>query len=306
LNKGYLEVETPMLQTIAGGAIAKPFITHHNTLDMDLYLRIAPELFLKRLIVGGLSEKVFELNRCFRNEGISTRHNPEFTTVEMYQAYADHNDMMDLTEEVIQNAAQAVFGTLKFTFQDQEIDFSGPWLRKPMTELIREKTQFDFNQLTDQEAHTAAKKLGLSVNDSDPWGKIVEIAFEHFVEKTLIQPTHVTQLPRDISPLAKADPQDPRLTERFETFVNTWEIANGFSELSDPLDQRARFEVQMSQKEAGNDEAHEMDEDFITALEYGFPPTGGLGIGIDRLVMLLTNSPSIRDVIAFPTMRQKA
>lgn len=305
-DRAFIEVETPMLHTIAGGALARPFVTHHNALDMDLFLRIAPELFLKRLIVGGLSERIFELNRCFRNEGISTRHNPEFTTIEIYEAYADFNDMMDLTEYIVETAAKAVFGKLEFDFQETTLNFKGPWLRKSMTELVFEQTKVDFlTTHTQEEALNAATGLGLKVSPKDSWGKIVEAAFEHFVEKTLIQPTHVTELPRDISPLAKAHPTDSRLTERFETYVNTWEIANGFSELSDPIDQKERFLSQMSDRESGNDEAHEMDEDFIIALEQGLPPTGGLGIGIDRLVMLLTNSPSIRDVIAFPTMKAK-
>jgi len=305
-DRSFIEVETPMLHTIAGGALARPFVTHHNALDMDLYLRIAPELFLKRLIVGGLSEKIFELNRCFRNEGISTRHNPEFTTIEIYEAYADFNDMMDLTEYIVESAAQSVFGKLEFDFQGTLLNFKGPWKRKSMTALIFEQTNVDFlTTHTQEEALKAATGLGLKVSPKDSWGKIVEAAFEHFVEKTLIQPTHVTELPRDISPLAKAHPTDPRLTERFETFVNTWEIANGFSELSDPIDQKDRFLSQVNDRASGNDEAHEMDEDFIIALEQGLPPTGGLGIGIDRLVMLLTNSPSIRDVIAFPTMKAK-
>ncbi|MBX9696857.1 MAG: lysine--tRNA ligase [Alphaproteobacteria bacterium] len=305
-DRSYVEVETPMLHTIAGGAIARPFVTHHNALDMNLFLRIAPELFLKRLIVGGLSEKIFELNRCFRNEGISTRHNPEFTTIEIYEAYADFVDMMDLTEYIVQTAAKTVFGTLSFNFQGTDLNFEGPWQRKSMTQLIFEQTQVDFLMCKDQsEALATAQKLGLKVNPKDSWGKIIEAAFEHFVEKTLIQPTHVTELPRDISPLAKAHPTDPRLTERFETYVNTWEIANGFSELSDPIDQRERFLAQVNNRDAGDDEAHQMDEDFVIALEQGLPPTGGLGIGIDRLVMLLTDSPSIRDVIAFPTMKNK-
>ena len=305
-DRAYVEVETPMLHTIAGGALARPFVTHHNALDMSLYLRIAPELFLKRLIVGGLSEKIFELNRCFRNEGISTRHNPEFTTIEIYEAYADYIDMMDLTEYIVETVATRVFGQLAFDFQGTVLNFKGPWQRKSMTQLIFEQSKVDFLTCKDQhEAYNAAVHLGLKVSGKDSWGKIVEAAFEHFVEKTLIQPTHVTELPRDISPLAKVHPTDPRLTERFETFVNGWEIANGFSELSDPIDQKDRFLAQVNDRDSGNDEAHQMDEDFILALEQGLPPTGGLGIGIDRLVMLLTNSPSIRDVIAFPTMKIK-
>lgn len=307
IEGGFLEVETPMLQTIAGGAIARPFVTFHNSLDMDLFLRIAPELFLKRLIVGGLSDKIFELNRCFRNEGISTRHNPEFTTVEIYQAYANDHIMMDLTESLVQGIAQRVFGTLAFEYQDKTIDFSGPWPRRSMVSLVKEATGIDFSQcLSAEEAIQAARGKNIPVDGKESWGKVVEKAFEHHVEKLLVQPTHVTELPRDISPLARQHPEDSRLTERFETFVNTWELANGFSELSDPIDQRERFAAQVSEREAGDDEAHAMDEDFITALEYGMPPTGGLGIGIDRLAMLLTNSASIRDVIAFPTMKHKA
>lgn len=305
-EQGFLEVETPMLHTIPGGAIAKPFTTHHNTLDMKLYLRIAPELFLKRLIVGGLSDKVFEMNRCFRNEGISPRHNPEFTSMELYQAYADYHDMMRLTEALFQYVAQRVFGTLKFTYGDKELDLGSPWRQKSMLELVREATGVNFDDFkTAQEAAAAAKKLGIFVKDTDSWGKVVETVFGEKVEHTLTQPTHVTDLPLDISPLAKVHRTNPRLTERFESYINCWEVANAFSELTDPVDQRERFESQVKDRESGDDEAHHMDHDFITALEYGLPPTGGLGIGIDRMVMLLTNAPSIRDVISFPTMKPK-
>ena len=305
-DKGYMEVETPMLHTIAGGASAKPFTTHHNTLDMDLFLRIAPELYLKRLVVGGLSEKVYEINRCFRNEGISTRHNPEFTTIELYEAYVDYNDMMDLTEEIFRNAAQLVIGKTKIQFGEQEIDYGAPWARKPMLELIQEQTGIDFLKIEDdKEARDAAKKIGVETGEHDSWGKVVEHVFADKVEQTLIQPTHVIDFPREISPLAKVHRNNPRLTERFETIINTWEVANAFSELTDPIDQKARFEDQMKERASGDDEAQAMDQDFVTALEYGLPPTGGLGIGIDRMVMLLTGSPSIRDVIAFPTMRHK-
>jgi lysyl-tRNA synthetase class 2 len=306
IEKGFLEVETPMLHTIPGGAAAKPFMTHHNALNMTMYLRIAPELFLKRLIVGGLSDKVFEINRNFRNEGISPRHNPEFTMLELYQAYADYRDMMRLTEDLFQYVAQRVFGTLKIAYGEKELDFSSPWCQKSMLQLVEEATGVNFDEFkTAKEAALAAKKLGIFVKDSDSWGKVVETVFGEKVEQTLTQPTHVTDLPLDISPLAKAHRTNPRLTERFETYINCWEVANAFSELTDPIDQRARFEAQVQNRESGDDEAHHMDHDFITALEYGLPPTGGLGIGIDRMVMLLTNAPSIRDVISFPTMKPK-
>lgn len=306
LERDFLEVETPMLQTIPGGATAKPFITHHNTLDMELYLRIAPELYLKRLIVGGLSEKVFEINRNFRNEGISTRHNPEFTMMELYQAYADYNDMMSLTEELVAYAAQKVLGTTTITYSGHQIDFKGPWTRKSMTALVQEATGIDFLEINDLEkAKLAAKSIGVAADHCHSWGKVIEFVFGEKVEHTLIQPTHVTDFPRDISPLAKQHRDDERLTERFETFINAWEVANAFSELTDPIDQKERFIAQVSEREAGDEEAQMMDQDFITALEYGMPPCGGLGIGIDRVVMLLTDSPSIRDVIAFPTMRKK-
>lgn len=306
LDKDFLEVETPMLQTIAGGAAAKPFITHHNTLDIDMYLRIAPELFLKRLIVGGISEKVFELNRNFRNEGISPKHNPEFTMVELYQAYADYNDMMDLFEEIVTMIAHKVLGTTKIDFQGTEIDLAGPWPRKSMIECVKEETGVDFATIqTDEEAREAATKLHVAVEDYHTWGTALERIFEEKVEHKLIQPIHITDYPREISPLAKEHRDNPRLVERFETRIYGWEVANAFSELNDPLDQRGRFEGQMAQREHGDDEAHQMDEDYITALEYGMPPCGGMGIGIDRLIMILTNSPNIRDVIAFPTLKPR-
>lgn len=305
MEDGFLEVETPMLQTIAGGAAAKPFVTHHNALDMELYLRIAPELFLKRLIVGGLSDKVFEINRNFRNEGISTRHNPEFTMIELYQAYADGDTMMQLTENVVESIARTLFDKTEFEYAERTLNFAGPWRRVPMLAIVKEVTGLDFSVLDGEGARAAVKSLGLAVKKDTLWGECLEIVFGERVESTLIQPTFVTEFPLDISPLAKGHGVDPRLTERFEVFVNGIELANGFSELSDPIDQRARFEAQMRARDAGNDEAHKMDEDFITALEYGMPPTGGLGIGIDRLVMFLTNAPSIRDVIAFPTMRPR-
>jgi lysyl-tRNA synthetase class 2 len=271
-----------------------------------MYMRIAPELFLKRLIVGGISEKVFELNRNFRNEGISPKHNPEFTMMELYQAYADYNDMMDLTEEIVTTVAQNVLGTTTINFQGTEIELAGPWPRKSMIDCVKEETGVDFGQIqTDEEARDAAKKLDVFVEAYDTWGYALEKVFEDKVEHKLIQPIHITDYPREISPLAKEHRDNPRLVERFETRVYGWEIANAFSELSDPLDQRQRFENQMTQRDSGNDEAHQMDEDYITALEYGMPPCGGLGIGIDRLIMILTNSPNIRDVIAFPTLKPR-
>jgi lysyl-tRNA synthetase, class II len=304
--RGYLEVETPMLHTIPGGASAKPFVTHHNALDLDLYLRIAPELHLKRLLVGGLADKVFEINRNFRNEGISPRHNPEFTMLELYEAYVDYTAIMQLVEELIGSVAQTVLGKLQIDYGGTVIDLSPPWPRRGMAELVREGTGIDFLAFDDAEAaRQAAARLGAGLTGGENWGQALEAAFAVRVEDTLIQPVHVTGFPRDISPLAKADRADPRLAERFETYIYGWEIANAFSELTDPQDQRARFEAQMRARAAGDEEAQPLDEDYVTALEYGLPPCGGLGIGIDRLVMLLTDSPSIRDVIAFPTLRPR-
>jgi lysyl-tRNA synthetase class 2 len=307
LGEHFMEVETPMLHVIPGGASAKPFITHHNSLDMKLYLRIAPELHLKRLIIGGF-DRVFEINRCFRNEGISIKHNPEFTSVEIYQAYADYNDMMSLTERLIENAAKAVNdGNTKVKFGENEIDFKAPWPRKTMVELVREATKIDFSKIPDAAAAAAeADKLGIHIKPGSNWGEVVEAIFAEKVEETLIQPVHIIDLPKDISPLAKVHRSSDTLTERFESYVNGWEVANAFSELNDPFDQLSRFKAQMEAREKGNEEAQMLDEDFVEALEYGMPPTGGLGIGIDRLVMLLTNSQSIRDVIAFPTLRHTA
>lgn len=305
VEEGFLEVETPVFHAIPGGTSAKPFLTHHNTLDIPLYLRIAVELYLKRLVVGGF-DRVFEIARTFRNEGISTRHNPEFTMLECYQAYADYNDMMDLTEKLVAGAAKKVSedGSAKLQYGEHEIDFGSPWARKSMTELVKEHAGVDLLEHTDPaEARKIAKEHGVHVDDNASWGKVVEAMFEEKAEEHLIQPIHVTDYPKDISPLAKVHRDNPLLTERFETFINGWEIANAFSELNNPDDQRARFEDQMAEREAGDDEAQMMDLDFVEALEYGMPPTGGLGIGIDRVVMLLTNSPSIRDVIAFPTLR---
>jgi lysyl-tRNA synthetase class 2 len=305
-ERGYVEVETPMLHTIPGGASAKPFVTHHNALDIDLYLRIAPELHLKRLLVGGLADKLFEINRCFRNEGLSPRHNPEFTTLELYEAYVDYAAMMTLTEDVITAAAETVLGTLRIGYGGTEIDLSAPWPRRSMAELVQTATGVDFLALESAEAaREASARIGAALTGGENWGQALEAAFTARVEDTLIQPIHVTEFPRDISPLAKADRHDPRLVERFETYIYGWEIANAFSELNDPQDQRERFEAQMRARTAGDEEAQLLDEDYLTALEYGLPPCGGLGIGIDRLVMLLTDSPSIRDVIAFPTLRPR-
>jgi Lysyl-tRNA synthetase (class II) len=300
---GYLEVETPTLHAIAGGAAAKPFITHHNALDMQLYMRIAIELHLKRLIVGGM-EKVYEIGRVYRNEGISTRHNPEFTLLELYEAYADYEDIMQLTENLIVHLAQEVLGTKKIAYQGQEVDLETPWRRESMTSLVEKAVGIDFTKVTsDEEAHRLAKEHKVPVEPHMTYGHIVNAFFETFVEHTLIQPTFVTGHPVDISPLAKKSEKDPRFTDRFELFIVAREHANAFSELNDPIDQRERFAAQMVEKAAGNDEAQDLDEDFIRALEYGLPPTGGLGIGIDRLIMLLTDAPSIRDVLLFPHMR---
>lgn len=304
-SQGFIEVETPTLHTIPGGAAARPFITHHNTLDMDLYLRIALELPLKRLIVGGF-EKVFEIGRNFRNEGISIKHNPEFTMMELYQAYANYEDIMELTENMISHIAKEVHGTTEVTYQGEKIDFKTPWRRLPMLDGILEYTGVDFRNIkTDEEAMAIAKEKGLKVEPGSSRGKIINEFFEEFVEPNLIQPTFVIGHPVEISPLAKRNAQNPEYTDRFEAFVYGRELGNAFSELNDPIDQRQRFEAQMAERAKGDDEAHMMDEDFVQALEYGLPPTGGLGIGIDRLVMFLTDSPSIRDVILFPTMRPK-
>ncbi|QBK24733.1 lysine--tRNA ligase [Ureibacillus thermophilus] len=304
-GQGYLEVETPILHTVAGGAAARPFITHHNALDMDLYLRIALELHLKRLIVGGL-EKVYEIGRVFRNEGISTRHNPEFTLLELYGAYLDYRDIMELTENLISHVAQEVLGTTKIQYGEYEIDLSPGWKRVHMVDAIKEVTGVDFWQpMSLEEARNLAKEHGVEIQEMHEVGHIINEFFEQKVEETLIQPTFVYGHPVEISPLAKKNPEDERFTDRFELFIVRREHANAFTELNDPIDQRERFEAQLAEKAAGNDEAHEMDEDFIEALEYGMPPTGGLGIGIDRLVMLLTNSQSIRDVLLFPTMRPR-
>ncbi|EGQ3688757.1 TPA: lysine--tRNA ligase [Staphylococcus pseudintermedius] len=304
-EKGFLEVETPMMHQIAGGAAAKPFVTHHNALDATLYMRIAIELHLKRLIVGGL-EKVYEIGRVFRNEGVSTRHNPEFTMIELYEAYADYKDIMSLTEELVAHIARRVLGTTSVQYGDETINLEPQWRRLHMVDAVKEAIGVDFYEVkSDKEAHELAKAHGIEVDDNMKYGHILNEFFEQKVEETLIQPTFIYGHPIEISPLAKKNPEDPRFTDRFELFIVGREHANAFTELNDPIDQRQRFEAQLVEKEQGNDEAHEMDEDFIEALEYGMPPTGGLGIGIDRLVMLLTNSPSIRDVLLFPYMRQK-
>jgi lysyl-tRNA synthetase class 2 len=305
-DRGFLEVETPMLHVIPGGTSAKPFTTHHNTLDMGLYLRIAPELYLKRLMVGQMHSGVYEINRNFRNEGISVKHNPEFTMMEIYVAYADYNDMMALTEDVVAHCARAALGTTTVTYQGTEINFAGPWPRRRMTDLVKEHTGIDFVGMDVPTAQAAVKKLGLHVATHANWGQCVETVFGEKVEQHLIQPTHVIDMPKDISPLAKVHRDNPLFAERFETYVYGRELGNAFSELTDPEDQLARFEEQAALKEAGYDEAQVVDYDYVNALEYGLPPTGGLGIGIDRLVMFLTDAPSIRDVIAFPTLRPQA
>jgi lysyl-tRNA synthetase class 2 len=300
-----LEVETPTMHAIAGGAAARPFKTHHNALDMELYMRIAIELHLKRLIVGGM-EKIYEIGRVYRNEGISTRHNPEFTMLELYEAYADYEDIMELTENLIRSVAQDVLGTTVITYQGHEVDLGSPWRRVHMVDAIREVCGVDFRQhMTDDEARALAKQHNVPVEPNMTFGHIVNQFFETLVEETLILPTFVTGHPVEISPLARKNEKDPRFTDRFELFIVAREHANAFTELNDPIDQRERFEQQLKEREQGNEEAHEMDEDFVRALEYGMPPTGGLGIGIDRLVMLLTDSPSIRDVLLFPLMREK-
>lgn len=304
IEEDFLEVETPMLHPIPGGAIAKPFVTHHNALDMELYLRIAPELYLKKLLVGGISEKIFEINRCFRNEGISTRHNPEFTSIEIYYAYVDYNTMIELTEKIVNHIVSKVSDSHMVKYGDKLINFTSPWKKESMSNLVLEKTGVDFMQIhSDEAARDAATNLGVKVEKTFGWGRSLEAVFAEKVEDSLIDPIHVTHLPAEISPLAKCCKDDARITERFETYINGWEIANGFSEINDPIDQYNRFTLQDKARESGDDEAHRIDEDFITALEYAMPPAGGLGIGIDRLVMILTDSSSIREVIAFPTMR---
>ena len=304
-NRGYMEVETPVLNTISGGATARPFVTHHNTLDIDMYMRIATELPLKRLIVGGF-ERVYEIGRIFRNEGMDPKHNPEFTTIELYQAYADFNDMMDLFEDLLTSAVQKLLGTYQLEWQGEQLDLTPGWPRLPMHEAVKQYTGLDFMAIaSDEEAVAAAKSIGVELPETadKTWGNALYEVFDQKVEEQLVQPTFITMHPVDVSPLAKRSPKDPRLTERFELFICRSEMGNAFSELNDPIDQRQRFQKEVEARAKGDDEAGMMDEDFLTALEYGLPPTGGLGIGIDRCVMMLTDSDTIRDVILFPTMK---
>lgn len=304
-ERGFLEVETPILHSIAGGAEARPFITHHNTLDIDLYMRIATELHLKRIIVGGF-DRVYEIGRVFRNEGMSVKHNPEFTMIELYQAYADFNDMMDLTEDMIYKISERILGKSVINYQGEEIDLTPPWRRVSMIDAVKEHTGLDFHAIMeDDEARDAAKSVGVTVEKDATWGLVLNEVFEERVEKNLIQPTFITSYPVEVSPLAKQMVDDERLTDRFEIFVTARELGNAYSELNDPIDQKERFLDQVKKRDQGDEEAHMMDEEFVAALEIGMPPTGGLGIGIDRLVMLLTDAASIRDVIFFPTMRPR-
>ena len=304
-NMNYIEVETPVLNTIAGGAAARPFITHHNTLDIDMYMRIATELPLKRLIVGGM-DRVYEIGRIFRNEGMDPKHNPEFTSVELYQAYADFHDMMDIAEGIISGAAQEILGTYEIEWMGEKIDLTPGWRRLSMVDAVKEYAGIDFGAVTDDaEAVALAKSIGVELADAaeKTWGNALYATFDQKVEEHLIQPTFITMYPVEVSPLTKKSPMDPRLTERFELFVCHSELANAYSELNDPIDQRARFQKQVEQRERGDDETEMMDEDFLNALEYGMPPTGGMGMGIDRCVMMLTNNDTIREVILFPTMK---
>lgn len=303
-DHGFMEVDTPILSAIAGGANARPFITHHNTLDIDMYMRIANELYLKRLIVGGLSDGVYEMGKMFRNEGMDTTHNPEYTAIELYKAYADYNDMMELTENIIAYVCEKVNGTTKINFNGTDLDLTPPWRRIRMQDAVKEYTGIDFDLInTDEEAIAVAKTKKIEIKPLMTRGHVINALFEEYCEEHLVQPTFVTHHPVEISPLAKRNVADPRLTDRFEAFINTKEVANAFSELNDPVDQRERFEDQLKHKEAGDDEAHMMDYDFLNAIEVGLPPTGGLGIGVDRVIMFLTNQVSIRDIILFPTMK---
>jgi lysyl-tRNA synthetase class 2 len=303
-DRGFLEVDTPLLNTIPGGAAARPFITHHNTLDIDLYLRISPELYLKRLIVGGL-EKVYEMGRMFRNEGMSVKHNPEFTLLELYEAFTDYKGMMELTENLITHVAKEVLGTTEIEYQEQKIDLSIPWTRMTMTDAVKKYAGVDFDSLSYDEAVSLAREKGIELSGNISKGEILNMFFEEFAEANLIQPTFIMDYPVEVSPLTKRKPDKPELTERFELFITGREMANAYSELNDPIDQKERFLAQVKKREQGDEEANMMDEDYITSLEHGLPPTGGLGIGIDRLIMLLTDSYSIRDVLLFPTMKPK-
>lgn len=304
-ERGFLEVETPILNTIAGGATARPFMTHHNTLDLDMYMRIAPELFLKRLIVGGL-ERVYEIGRMFRNEGMSPRHNPEFTMMELYQAYTDYHGMMEIAETLVSGVASEVLGTMRVVYQGTEIDLTPPWTRLTMTEAVKQYAGVDFDEIPDTAAAIAvAREKGLHLAGNPVRGEVLNRFFEEFVEPNLVQPTFITDYPVEVSPLTKRKPGKPELVERFEFFITNREFGNAYSELNDPLDQKERFLAQVQKREAGDEEANMMDDDYVTALEHGLPPTGGLGIGIDRLVMLLTDSYSIRDVLLFPTMKPR-
>ncbi len=297
-------METPILNSIPSGASARPFITHHNTLDIDMYLRIAPELYLKRLIVGGF-DKVYEIGRLFRNEGMDVKHNPEFTTIELYQAYADYNDMMDITEDMYKYCAKEVLGTTTVNFQGTTLELGGKWPRLTMVEAVRKYTGIDFDTMEMPEILEKAAAIGVELDKNVSWGKALYEVFDQKIEEHLVQPTFIIDYPVEVSPLAKRKPSDKRLTERFEFFMVSCEMGNAFSELNDPIDQRGRFEQQAKERANGDDEAQMTDDDFVTALEYGLPPTGGLGIGIDRMVMLLTDNYSIRDVLLFPTMKPK-
>ncbi len=304
-DRGFLEVDTPLLNTIPGGAAARPFVTHHNTLDLDMYLRIAPELYLKRLIVGGM-EKVYEMGRMFRNEGMSVKHNPEFTMMEVYEAYTDYKGMMELTENLISTVAMETLGTTKITYQGQEIDLTPPWNRLSMIEAVKMYSGVDFDTITtDDEAKSAAQAKKVHIKPGMTRGEILNLMFEEFVEGNLIQPTFIYDYPVEVSPLTKKKPDCPELTERFEFFITGREMGNAYSELNDPIDQKERFVNQVKKRDSGDEEANMMDDDFVTALEYGMPPTGGLGIGVDRLIILLTDSASIRDILLFPTMKPR-
>jgi len=306
-DEGFMEIETPMLHSVYGGATAEPFKTHHNTLKLDMYLRIAPELYLKRALVSGLTDKVFEVNRNFRNEGVSTRHNPEFTMLECYWAYADYEDIMGLVERLFERLAKAIHGSTEIMYGEQEMSFKGPFKRIPMPDAVKDATGIDFRAIdNDEEARAAAKAAGFEIEDDWTWGECLAFIFEEKVEATLIQPSHVTHFPKDISPFAKEVPGEPRLVERFETYCNAWELGNAFSELNDPEEQRKRMVEQLEQAHARGEMEKQLDDEFLDAIDQGMPPAGGLGIGVDRLIMLLTNAPSIRDVILFPARKSRS